>query len=189
VSGTHAIMTGVGYDNRAVGFSTTNGHAGAANDQVWLYGSSNANTFNAYSDRVEMLGAGFANTAYGFDHAYAYGSVGDTANLHGGAGDDALRAYRDRTILTGAGYEFRVYGFDEVDAEGYGGNDSAWLYDDAGDDNATMSGAAARIDYADGKSVSATGFDSVHATSSAGGDDTLDLSAVDYYFEGIGDWS
>lgn len=189
-SGSHAIMSGGSFYNAAVRFGATNGYATTFGDQAWMYGSSGDDTYSGYSDRVEMVGDGYNNQAHGFTLTYAFANgAGDEAYLYDSLGNDTFRSYADRSIMSSSQFYNRVIGFQNVTAYSTSGDDTATLYDDVGDDHAVVRSWGASLDYASGVRVSADGFDEVYADGSAGGSNTLDEVAVDYYFGEIGSWA
>ncbi|TWT87092.1 Subtilisin DY [Pseudobythopirellula maris] len=187
-SATHAVMSGTGYINTAAYFSSTFGHGGGGGDQAWMYGSEAADTYVAYADYVRMSSVSYSNTASDFASTYGYANgAGDRAELYGTEASDSFRAYTDRSILSGAGYYSRATGFDIVVGSGEGGADTAWMYDESGDDLATVRDEAVSFALGSGRRLESQDFEEVYIHGT-GGSNAVDETAVDYYFERVGNW-
>ncbi len=86
----------------------------------------------------------------------------------------------DATLLPAAGNAFREYvrGFTTILANSTNANDTANLYDSAGNDTLAGTPTASKMSLANGKTVTATGFKSVNAYSRYGGKDTANLTGT-----------
>ncbi len=170
-------VTASSYSFTAAGVEFQRLH-GDAGDVAYLYDSVGNDVYTASSDRVEMTGAGFSNSAYGFGQTYAYATAGgrDRADLYDTAGDDSYRAYADRVVMCGAGYSNFAARFEETFGRATQGRDTATMYDSTGDDVFTARPTYAVMRANDlSYSNRASGFDQVFATSLNGGQDRAEL--------------
>jgi len=92
--------------------------------------------------------------------------------------------------LFGTNFLNYAAGFDTVYAyANAGGNDSANLYDSAGNDRLIARNNLAQILYGDGSSISLYDFNWVAARATAGGSDTKDVDPIDYVLQTQGVWT
>ncbi len=133
---TKVELRGVGYRNRAEGFSRVLSYATLGGyDTAVFHDSAGNDLYRAWDNRALMVGAGFYNYALGYDRIDAYASTGaDRAELFGGAGDDAFLAWSTHAVMQSSLSYSYARGFDETIGYATGGNDQAVLYDSAGDD-------------------------------------------------------
>ncbi|MEM9351981.1 MAG: S8 family serine peptidase [Planctomycetota bacterium] len=182
-------MAGDGYHNQGRGFATATGFASDGNDAAFLHDSAGDDQYAAYADRVEMTGGGYFYRAVSFEESYAYGSTGDdSAMLYDSAGDNLFLSYAHGALMTGDGLFNQASGFDTVLGFATTGQNVAYLYDSNGDDVLTAAGSAVQLLYDSGAEVELEDFGGVAAFAS-NGNDTLNLAAIDFYFNDIGDWS
>ena len=191
-------VTGSNYAVHADSVETVRVYGGGGtNDRVYLYDSAGNDSFVATPTSSYLTGTGFYNSASGFRSVYAYATAGnagggDRAFLYDSAGNDSFVATPTHSYLTGTGFYNDANGFGTVyayatagDAGGVG--DRAFLYDSAGNDS-----FYGRSGYGYLKGLGfynyVGGFDKVYAYANAGGTDTLNVRALDYYFSKLGTW-
>ncbi len=185
-----AVMSGSGYSNEARGFDQTFGFASQGNDRADLYDSAGDDVYTAWWDRAVMSGTGFWNDARGFDRTNAYATGGyDRAIFYDTAGDDIYTSWWNRAIMYGDGYWNDARGFDGTNAYATQGNDRAVLRDSSAHDELHASGSIAYMTSVNYHNE-AEGFDRVDACDIDGdGSDEKFVSAVDYLFNLLGDWT
>jgi hypothetical protein len=133
--------------------------------------------------------------ASGFDQTYAYAIRGgnDTAQLTGSDGNDRLTTKRTYSTLKRQDGSYFNYaaGFEQVtaDVSAGAGDDLAFIYDEATDDEFIAGPTQATLDYdatgTPGIDTTAIGFGEVYAYAENGGNDTAILngsSGVDKYY-------
>jgi len=179
------------YYNRAEGFGSYVGTSSAGGaDLARLYDSAAGDEqFTATPTQGTLVGAGVFSRATGFRYLSAYATGGtDTARLDDSAGTDTFVATPGYAVIyasASAGnpaYLNRVTGFDAVDAYStHGGDDSARLYDSAGDDVFTATPIYAKLQNDPTTNntnyvVNAHTFRYAHAYATSGGFDKATLT-------------
>jgi hypothetical protein len=170
--------------NRGEGFDSYEATSTAGADLARLTDSpASDDQFVAEPTWATLSGSGLSSRANNFRYAVAYATGGnDTAQLKDSPGTDTFIAtpaygvmYASASALNPA-YLNRAGGFDQVEAvSASGGDDSARLYDSAGDDNFTAYPTYVLLanDPSNPTAYSnkATGFRYAHASASGGGTD------------------
>ncbi len=155
--------------------ATFNG--GGGGDWARFYDSAGDDVLTAQMNGATLTGAGFSNTANGFDRVYAHATSGgnDRANLYDSSGSDRFDARPDYSILRGDQFYHYAEGFESVFAYASGGGDEARLYDSAGNEivvsnpgQSSMSGV--------GFYNNAQGFGETKVYVNGGGVDTIQAS-------------
>ncbi|MCY2990968.1 MAG: hypothetical protein NTY19_24295 [Planctomycetota bacterium] len=188
-----ARLQGPGIDLYAEGFEKTYAYATkGGTDTAQLYDSAGDDTFafDGVANGARLQGGGIDLYAEGFEKTYAYATKGgtDTATMVDSAGDDTFTFDYPGGRFQGAGFDAYAEGFDHYFASATrGGYDRSYLYDSNGND-ALQGRSNWYLLTTPLATVRGEGFDYVKATKHEAGTNTLDVSAVDYLFEGSG-WS
>ena len=184
-------LTDRSYYNRAEGFGAYDGTSALGGvDLAKLYDSPTGNDrFVATPTQGTLTGVGLYSRATGFRYLSAYATGGtDTARLDDSAGTDTFVATPDYGVMYAAAsannpaYANRATGFDALDAfSTHGGDDTARLYDSAGDDIFTAAPTYAKLqnDPATNSTsyvINAHTFRYAHAFATAGGFDKATLT-------------
>ncbi|MCY2987208.1 MAG: hypothetical protein NTY19_04980 [Planctomycetota bacterium] len=186
-----ARLQGPGIDLYAEGFEKTYAYATkGGTDTAQLYDSAGDDTFtfDGAANGARLQGGGIDLYAEGFEKTYAYATKGgtDTATMVDSAGDDTLTFDYPGGRFQGAGFDAYAEGFDHYFASAtQGGYDRSYLYDSSGND-ALQGRSNWYLLTTPLATVRGDGFDYVKATKHEAGTNTLDVSAVDYLFEGTG---
>ena len=165
-------LYGTGFSYLVADFDRVEAYATrGGRDRARLYGTTEAD--NLVSSPVEstLSGTGYFQLSRGFEEVRAYGLAGaDVARLAGSGGDDEFIGRPNSVALTGSGVTRTAEGFETVFANGgSGGNDTARLYDDAGDSTFIGSSIASLL-YSDTWRLEARAFDRVNVFASGGTD-------------------
>ncbi len=170
-------------------FEEVNVLGGGGNDRAWLVDSAGNDTLIARPDNVTLSGAGYANSLSNFSQVIASASSGgtNTALFYDSTGADAFFAGAAEARMSGSGYDNLARGFQSVTARATSGNDQATLYDSALADHLSASGDMAHL-RSSALVAWVYDFDQVRAMSNSGGDDTAEISAVDYILKVSGPW-
>ncbi|MBL8825672.1 MAG: peptidylprolyl isomerase [Planctomycetaceae bacterium] len=147
-------------------FKTVSITGGGGFDTALMYDSAGVDTFTASDTEFRYKRTGvFENVAVGYDRVYAFNYFGgrDTATLNGSSGNDRLTSLANYSVLVTPTTYQQVIGFHSVSVNAGGGNDTATLYDSIGVDTLNAFGNTAELVYANGRSVRASGFDTVTA--------------------------
>ncbi len=119
---------------------------------------------------------------------FSGGGGHDVATLVGSSGNDVATLGLGGGTLSGAGFGVGVSGVATLSVNGGGGADTATLDDSALDDLLVAAGDQVSLSNTDSLSTTLAAFASVQATSSHGGNDTADVSSIDFTLEQVGDW-
>jgi VCBS repeat-containing protein len=194
-------LTGGGYANRAVGFTTTQAYATVGNDQARFYDSTGDDHLSITPTIAAMYSGAAVNIASNFASVYGYrvtGQGSDVATLEGSAGNDTFDSYQDApgigSYATLAGrannrnFLQRVENFLAVSARSGGGQDTATLRGTAAVDAVLASPSLVQITHGD-VTHSATQFSSVYLLTEGGADtaSVMDSAAADR-LEAAVDW-
>jgi hypothetical protein len=188
-------LEGVNYNNIAKGFYTVSAYGAATGYNTALLTDaagnaavtinpqsatiSDASTTSAASYQIKLVSAfqviqAFETSLVRSSTAILSGSK-TTANVLTSTPNTA-----DATLSSAAGNAFREYvrGFATILVNSTNANDTANLYDSAGNDTFTGTPTASTMSLASGKTVTATGFKTVNAYSKYGGKDTANLTGT-----------
>jgi len=175
-----------------ISFSQTTVTAGSGSDAAIFFDAAGNDTFTANPNTATMSGAGFSDSANGFDQVFAFATGGgnDVANLDGSNQDDIFSGNAQYAALFRTGvYLLQVYNFELVTAilSSNSGNDVAELIDGFGNDVLNASGATAELTYSTGNRIKLAAFDTVYAKNQNGGNNTkqvINPLAYQLVFEG-----
>lgn len=177
----------------AAGFDAVYSYAiyGGA-DTATLYDSAGDDRLEAWMGyaRFGSVAGTYRHEAFGFDHVMTHSTAGgaDTAYLHDSSLNDQFTGRSGQSTMAyggGASGTQNVYGFQNVYAWAvYGGTDTADVYDSALDDLVYGRGNSLRV-TGDGRTRVAAGFEQVNARLTGGGANSVDVAAVDYYFQSL----
>ena len=189
-----ARLTGIGFVNELNDFSRVFVIAQAGgHDAAMLSDSEGDDTFIKQQDRAVLFGldADYSRHLQGFDDVSAVSEKGgrDRAYLHGTDGSDVVLHQTDSVVMRDLSglTNVEIAGFRDVTFDGKGGFDQAFFHDSEGDDQYVGRNDFGYLTSNRGTS-SVTQFESVHLRSSLGGDDTVDVDALDYLLMTIGSW-
>src|SRR6185369_8140425 len=101
--------------------------------------------------------------------------INDTVHFQDSVAGDTFYGLPSYSIMTGAGYLMESVGIATVDATSSSGNDTAILYDSAGNDSLQMS-AGTVSQTGPGYSLTLHGFHTNYANATSGGIDTAQLT-------------
>lgn len=126
-----ASLKGTGYALTISEFEDINARSsGAGTDTATFSDSAGDDRFEALSSLARMYGSGYALRAWGFDTVTGIASTGrDVLVMDGTTGNDNFVLKKNSTVMTGGGLTKNAYYFDEVYLRGYGGSDTATIYD------------------------------------------------------------
>jgi ELWxxDGT repeat protein len=174
---------------QATGFDRVSADATDAFASSIMYDSPGNDTYIGELYHSTLSGPGYTIDSRGFRYNYAIrGSGGtDTAVLQDSALRDTLLVYPGTTTLHFgvAGFQ-QLIAFPDVTAKSTG-NDSAYFFDSAGNDQFQISGRESRFTYGSGASLRARLFDFVYASSSGGGNDTRSGESPSW-LQYVGNW-
>jgi hypothetical protein len=168
-----------GYQIHVSGVETAlvNGRGGL--DKAWLYDSAGNDTLVAKPTTVSLEGAGYKNTADGFEKTFTTAQLGglDVATLFDSTGKDIFKGGSLHASLSGPGFFNWVQSFDEVYARATaGGWDRASLQGTGGDE-VLESGFNVRTFAGAGFRLVADKFEKV-SVYSGGGDDRAEFYSM-----------
>jgi len=176
---------------RAVGFEYTWANADqGGHDSAYLYGTAGDDRFYLDESGSALVHPHAYTRALGFEYTWANADQGgrDSAYLSGTAGNDRFYLNETGATVFHPKSLTRAIGFEDTHAiSGQGGYDTAFLTlvnDDelfAGGDRAEVIGAAYRF--------LVTGMDEVEAMADASAAPNAEVSATDYLFRLLGNWS
>jgi subtilisin family serine protease len=189
---TYARMIGNGFNNYGQGYDQAYVYGSQGGyDIAYLYGSAGDDVFYGWSNSARMLGPGFNHYVQEFDGTFALGHQGgnDTAYFYGSAGDDRFYSAPTYARMLGTGFNHYAEGFETGRAYAQqGDNDRAYIYDVAAND--VLFGRNNYLsDTRTGRSNWAYDFDIITAFAKDGESPHADVTAVDYLFDQIGNWS
>jgi len=189
----YSVLTGPNMYIQEIGFSQVTAVAGTGNDLAYLYDSAGNDTFTGAPTSSSLSGTGYNNIANGFDQVYGLASTGnDTAIYDGGAGDDLFYGLATHSLMQGIGqYLTEAVGFDlsHANIQTQGGNDTALLYDSAGNDTLISSGNQAELTYGGSGVINrASAFDAVFAYQSSGADNETQTPPLSFNLTLVGTW-
>ncbi len=187
---THQVsVNGVTYDFASIAVTDINFSGGAGSDSITLTGTAGDETVNLRSASVEFTGSGITVLASSVEEktVNSGGGAGDIAYFFDTFGDETYNAYADRAVMEGTGFRSEAVGFAKTWAYASLGTDTAVLHDGATDDRLVAGRNYALMVSVSGEFFNyVTGFDSVSALATAGGQDyaTFHGSAGDEQFIG-----
>lgn len=179
------------------GFENVHFVGGGGADRATLFDSPGDDTLRSHPTEATLEGVGFKFKVEQVDRIFVHGIHGgnDVAFLHDSGGDDQLSVRPQFSSLRSFGSSesdetFQLaYGFEKVHAYATnGGFDSVEINDSAGDDTLSIS-ALRSVIAGPGYHVSANGFESTVASSTAGGNDVARIytSSSDTDLDGVSD--
>ncbi|MAT71691.1 MAG: hypothetical protein CMJ58_19465 [Planctomycetaceae bacterium] len=164
--------------NLVVHAGTTVTVAGAAGDDEVTFSAG-----SSFYLTVNGIGYGFS-TSEASEFQLRGGEGANSVTLYGAATDDIAIMLAGNTDLTGANYAVSAVGFGTATVHGGGGNDRAYLFDTAGDDEFVGTSDIRRMEGA-GYQNTVQAFDRVDAYATAGGNDQAylyDTAGNDQFF-------
>jgi len=189
----YSVFTGPNMYIQAIAFPQLTVNAGTGNDLAYLYDSAGNDTFTGAPTSSSLSGTGYNNIANGFDTVYGFASTGnDSAIYDGGAGDDLFYGLVTHSLMQAIGqYLTEAIGFDlsHANIQTQGGNDTALLYDSAGNDTLISSGNQAELSYGGSGVINrASAFDAVFAYQSTGSDNETQTPPLSFNLTLVGTW-
>lgn len=163
--------------------------AAGANNQATFYDSSGANTFLETPGSASLQGAGYHNTARGFQSVTANSSgTSDVARLYGGAGTNTFTAGVASSSLVNGEYTTTVNQFKTVQAfAANGAANNATFNTSTGNDTFQASGTLAGLSSLQA-SIWATGFNHITAIAAPQGRHIMSEQTIDYLLAEQGTW-
>ncbi len=192
---TTVLSDGSTYQNTATGFGVVTAYASDGNDAAVLTDSAAddryvaGSTFAIMRDTTES----YINTAVGFEVTQGISINGglDYATLFDSALNDTFTWSAATAVMTDNANNYRneATGFNGVFAyANNGGNDTAVLNGTTETDYGYASGNLARVISPTSLGI-ANNFDQVTLDDGSGGNDQLDVEAIDYALATLGDWT